>query len=166
MSTDTRSAAAQWAKTHKRFHCPRRTKVPAWDTFGGAPVVATETNAKHARPGREQGDILIAEGDTFWANPDTPKIRELLGTGRIHALSDGAPTPDNGRVHGNGVELVIDNRRLVGTLKGLGLETGDALAQAYLDGGLVGKAGIGKASLAEIGEALVDAGLIASDDLV
>ena len=162
----TRNAAAQWEKTHVQFHCPRRTKVPAWDAFGGAPVVATETNVKHARHGREFGDILIAEGDTFWAHPDTPKIRELVGSGRIHQLGAGAPVPDGGRVHGNGVELVLDNRRLVGTLRGLGLETGDALAQAYLDGGLVGKPGLGKASLAEIGEALVDAGLITSDDLV
>lgn len=166
MTTDTRSAAAQWAKTHRQFHCPRRTKVPAWDTFGGAPVVATETNAKHARPERPQGDILIAEGDTFWANPDTPKIRELLGTGRIHEVPAGSKAPDGGRVHGNGVELVIDNRRLVSTLKGMGIETGDALAQAYLEGSLTGKAGIGKASLAEIGESLVDAGLILADDLV
>lgn len=162
----TRNAAAQWERTHVQFHCPRRTKVPAWDTFGGAPVVATETNAKHARRGREFGDILIAEGDTFWANPDTPKIRELVAQGRIHPLGAGASAPDGDRVHGDGVELVLDNRRLVGTLKGLGIDTGDALAQVYLDGGLVGKAGIGKASIHEIGEALVDAGLIAADDLV
>lgn len=162
----TRNAAAQWEKTHVQFHCPRRTKVPSWDAFGGAPVVATETNVKHARRGREFGDILIAEGDTFWANPDTPKIRELVGAGRIHEVREGAPRPDGGRVHGSGVELVLDNRRLVSTLRGLNIDTGDALAQAYLDGGLVGKPGIGKASIFEIGEALVDAGLITTADLV
>lgn len=134
MSTDTRSAAAQWAKTHIRYHCPRRTKVPAWDPYGGAKVVATETNVKHARPERPLGDILIAEGDSFWANPDTPKIRELVGQGRIVALAPLAPTPDQ-------------------------------LAQAFVDGELKGKPGIGKAFLAEIGEALVTEGLILASDL-
>lgn len=165
MSTDTRSAAVQWEKTHRRYHCPRRTKVPAWDAFGGARVVATETNAKHARENRPLGDILIAEGDTFWANPDTPKIRELLASGRIHEIRDGAAAPDGGRVHGDGVDTVLDNGRLIRTLRGLGIESADALAQVYLDGGLTGKPGIGKASIAEIGEALVTAGLIAVEDL-
>lgn len=166
MSTNTRTASQQWEKTHRRFHCPRRTKVPAWDAFGGARVVATEVNVKHARRDRPLGDILIAEGDTFWANPDTPKIRELLGLGRIHELREGAPVPDGGRVHGDGVDTILDNRRLVATLKGMGVESMDALAQVYLEGGLTGKPGIGKASVHEIGEALVTAGLITTEDLV
>jgi hypothetical protein len=165
MTTDTRSAAAQWAKTHTRFHCPRRTKVPAWDAYGGAKVVATETNVKHARTERPLGDILIAEGDTFWANPDTPKIRELVGAGRIVALAPTAPTPDGGKVHGDGVDTVLDNRRLVATLRGMGIDTPDQLAAAYVGGELRGKPGIGKAFLAEIGEALVTEGLILAEDL-
>lgn len=165
MSTDTRSAAAQWAKTHIRYHCPRRTKVPAWDPYGGAKVVATETNVKHARPERPLGDILIAEGDSFWANPDTPKIRELVGQGRIVALAPLAPTPDGGKVQGDGLETVLDNGRLIGALRGLGIDTPDQLAQAFVGGELKGKPGIGKAFLAEIGEALVTEGLILASDL-
>ncbi len=165
MSTDTRTAASQWVKTQRRFHCPRRTKVPAWDAFGGARVVATETNVKHARPERPLGDILIAEGDTFWANPDTPKIRELLSTGRIQQLAESAPAPDATKVHGDGLAAILDSPRLISTLRSLGIDTPDQLAAAYVEGELKGKPGIGKAFYAEIGEALVTDGLILASDL-
>ena len=50
-------------------------------------------------------------------------------------------------------------------LRGLGIDTPDQLAQAFVDGELKGKPGIGKAFLAEIGEALVTEGLILASDL-
>lgn len=165
MTIDTRSAATQWEKTHRRFHCPRKTKVPSWDPYGGARVVATEKDVRHARQERPMGDILIAEGDTFWANPDTPEIRRLLSVGRIHPVDARAAAPDPTKVEGDGVETVLDNGRLVGTLKGGGIDTADHLAQAWLDGSLKQVRGLGRGGLREIGEALVTAGLIAVEDL-
>lgn len=165
MTIDTRSAATQWEKTHRRYHCPRKTKVPSWDPYGGARVVATEKDVRHARRERPMGDILIAEGDTLWANPDTPEIRRLLSAGRIVEVPGGAPAPDPARVAGDGVETVLDNGRLAGTLKGNHIDTADQLAQAWLDGSLKQIRGLGRGGLREIGESLVTAGLIAVEDL-
>lgn len=160
--TTVTSPAEQWAQTHKRYQA-RSRPAPAYDPYAGGRVLFIEFNIKHARPERPLGDLAVAEGDVFYAHPGTPEIKKHLGLGTIAEIHHNGPAPVSDLLATDTLEGVLADRPLISKLKGLGYESGDELAEAYLTGKLRGQ--VSRKAQTVIGDSLVTAGLIGPDQL-